>query len=947
MTSAVIILELIGICIIFVALGLLVSGDGTSEQKITAFFLCGSLIQNVGYMLEITASTLEVAEAAVKFQNLGSGFVPLCYCWFIFLYCYQKPPILLLKGIAVVNFVCIFIIFFNNSVFYSEMHWVETAQGHHYLDIEYGPLYFPVLIVLRLGVPFILSIYALLKAVLQRQDEKDTRQYLVFLFLSLLPVVALLVYILKLTNVYDLSPVTLGLVLSAVEILVWRRRNFDFRRIAAETVIDNMADGVITLDGNKRLVSYNFAAGNMFPALLDYRRGDVLAGVKQNPDDMFLEDSWRRFQWQERFYESHSKQICSKSGVCMGYVFLLLDITDTAVYIEEINKLRMQAEKANIAKSEFLANMSHEIRTPMNAIVGLSDIMMEESRDREMMVHAKDIQSAARNLLAIINDILDLSKVEAGKMELVYNDYYLKNAVGEVVGMMDMAASQKGLLMKYEYDKTLPCRYNGDDVRIRQILVNLLNNAIKFTDDGYVRITVSGTPGENENEMFLKFRIEDTGCGISDEDKEKIFDDFTQVDVRRNHNVEGTGLGLSITKHLIRLMNGSISVESVYGEGAAFTVVIPQKVVDYRTIAETPDVESVAEELACFTARGCKVLVVDDNRINQKVAKGMLAPYDLELQEAQSGKQAIEMVKKTCFDIIFMDHMMPGMDGIEAVRIIRSECGENGTRPVIIALTANAMAGAKEKFLDNGFQDFLAKPLNRKMLNDALRKWIPPDFIEDISEEAGEEPDLQWDPGTIRIEGINAEIAAGNQFGSREEYLDLLDLYCLEGKGKTGLLQQLFVDQNYEAYEVEVHGLKSASANIGAEEFSAMARAHEEAAVRGDVDFIQNEFAHLLFTYTKLMDDIQRFLDETRGIAEEEGTEELSGEELLQRVDEALRLLEGFDSKGCAEIVDGLLKMRLPKEAVLALREVREQLKLYEDDNAEMLLRDLLTILKD
>ena len=302
--------------------------------------------------------------------------------------------------------------------------------------------------------------------------------------------------------------------------------------------------------------------------------------------------------------------------------------------------------------------------------------MMEESRDREMMVHAKDIQSAARNLLAIINDILDLSKVEAGKMELVYNDYYLKNAVGEVVGMMDMAASQKGLLMKYEYDKTLPCRYNGDDVRIRQILVNLLNNAIKFTDDGYVRITVSGTPGENENEMFLKFRIEDTGCGISDEDKEKIFDDFTQVDVRRNHNVEGTGLGLSITKHLIRLMNGSISVESVYGEGAAFTVVIPQKVVDYRTIAETPDVESVAEELACFTARGCKVLVVDDNRINQKVAKGMLAPYDLELQEAQSGKQAIEMVKKTCFDIIFMDHMMPGMDGIEAVRIIRSECGK-------------------------------------------------------------------------------------------------------------------------------------------------------------------------------------------------------------------------------------------------------------------------------
>ena len=401
-------------------------------------------------------------------------------------------------------------------------------------------------------------------------------------------------------------------------------------------------------------------------------------------------------------------------------------MTDTKAYINEIKRVRQQAEKASIAKSEFLANMSHEIRTPMNAIIGLNDIIMEECRDTEIYAHAKDVQSAAKNLLAIINDILDLSKVEAGKMELVYENYYIKVIANEIVGIMDMAASQRGIILKYECDQTIPCRYNGDDGRIRQILINILNNAIKFTKKGYVRVYISGKPGADEDEELLTFCVEDTGCGIREEDLEKIFEDFRQVDSRRNRSTEGTGLGLAIVKHLVELMKGTIDLQSTYGKGTTVTITIPQKIVDRRPISEMPELPQTEQKLTdTFTAPGIRVLIVDDNVINRKVARGFLKNYAFDLTEAENGPEAIELVRNIRYDIIFMDHMMPGMDGIEAAEIIRRDCGENGTAPVMVALTANAMEGMREHFLECGFQDFISKPLDRKELNQLLLRWIP------------------------------------------------------------------------------------------------------------------------------------------------------------------------------------------------------------------------------
>ncbi len=720
-------LQIIGICGIFLALVLLLNGDGSREQKLMEYFLVGALILNMGYLLEVTAPTMEAALVAVKMQYLGTLTIPVCYCYFTFIYCFEEPPLKLLKILVVIDagLLALILTFDHHNMFHRHVEWQTTAEGHSYLYLEYGKG-FAVFMVCAILIPYLMSLYALVRARVRKGEDAVDRKYGLILFLSILPIVALYAYVMKLTQAYDYTPMVLGVVLSCVVILVWSRRVYDFGSLASGTLLNSMGDGVIALDEKKRVVNYNPAAASIFAQLNSRAIGRNAAEIPGFPKIAAGDEGKDEFFRNDRFYQSHVEQISDRFGVLKGYVVVILDMTEMRNRIEEIRQIRIQAEQANKAKSEFLANMSHEIRTPMNAIVGLSDIIMEESKGRKVYGYACDIKSASKSLLALINDILDLSKVEAGKMELVDSDYHIKTVVDEVINMMEGAASKKGILLKCEYDMSIPCRYRGDDGRIRQILINLLNNGLKFTKAGHVKLSVSGVPGEEPGTERLHMEVEDTGCGIQKEDLEKIFENFSQVDAKQNRSVEGTGLGLSISRRLVELMGGSIRVESVYGEGTTFILEIIQKIVDETSLSEMPqEIVREEEELRLFVADDYHVLVVDDNLVNRKVARGFLRPYGLVIDEAGSGQEAVDKVSQTKYDMIFMDHMMPEMDGIEAVQIIRRDCGENGTRPVVIALTANAMEGVREMFLQQGFQDFITKPLDRKTLNEALLRWIP------------------------------------------------------------------------------------------------------------------------------------------------------------------------------------------------------------------------------
>ena len=944
MVNFVILLECFGICLTIIALLLLLNGEGAKEQKLLILIMCGTMVQNIGYLLELTAPTVEAAVTAVTVENVGSTFVPLCYCWFIYIYCYIAPPKTFLRVVGAVSFFTLPSVFFNwNGLFYQDVQWLADANGFYHVSITYGPLYVFFLFS-RIIIPYTLCIYTLVKAIRERSDRQVNHQYWTILGISTLPVIMLIAYVFKLVVVFDLTPVTLAISMSLVVIVVWSRRNYDFRHLAAEKVLESLGDGVIALDDHDRLVSYNRAAANIFTRLPSHKLGENIRVVEGFREEMLNEDIPQSFSINEQHYESHSKHIIDENGKIQGCVILILDMTDIKAYINEIKRVRRQAEKASIAKSEFLANMSHEIRTPMNAIIGLNDIIMEECGDTEIYAHAKDVQSAAKNLLAIINDILDLSKVEAGKMELVYVDYYIKVLTDEIMGMMDMAASQRGLILKYECDKTIPCRYNGDDGRIKQILINILSNAVKFTNKGYVRAYITGKPGRTADEEMLIFYVEDTGCGIREEDLGKIFEDFRQVDSKRNRNAEGTGLGLAIVKYLVELMEGTIEVESTYGKGTTVTIMIPQKIVDASPVSQMPELPQEEQKISdSFTAPGVKVLIVDDNVINRKVARGFLKNYGFDLTEAASGPEAVDLVRDVRFDIIFMDHMMPGMDGIEAAEIIRRDCGENGTAPVMIALTANAMEGMREHFLACGFQDFIAKPLDRRELNNTLLRWVPEKYRQTDGIEEEVKP---LDPTAFQIDGIDMKAAMQYYSGDNEGFADLLELYCIDGKRKMELLREL-VDSDMLRYQIEVHGLKSASANIGAMKVSAMAREQENAAAQGDRELITEKFPLLLAEYETLLAHIGQFLEWRK---EEHAKKEKLPcpdiQELREQTAAALEELKHFRSQECADRVETLLLHELPKDTEEYLRQIREQLRLYEDDNAEELLGRLLEILE-
>ncbi len=483
-------------------------------------------------------------------------------------------------------------------------------------------------------------------------------------------------------------------------------------------------EGIVIFDDNKQVAETNsFAEKNMgikkgmtFRDIID---GDI------DPDDLrsVLEsDSYIRFKSRingiEGIFMTDINVARDDYGDPYGYIMTTTDITK-----EE--ELLIEAETANKAKSDFLANMSHEIRTPMNTVIGMSDIILSESNDEKIIENVGMINSAATSLLGIINDILDLSKIESGKMDLTEAPFYTASIINDVLTMISFRLKEKNVNLLSKVDPDLPEILAGDEVRLKQILINLLGNAVKFTDKGSIALNV-GFKKTGDDRAVILFRVSDTGTGIKKEDLEKIFDSFSQVDARRTRSSEGTGLGLSISKKLIEMMGGSISVESEFGRGTTFSFDVEVRVGSWKgvgDIKESVKFRNTGRFEASFSAPEAKVLLVDDNKMNLKVAKGLLGHYGIDPTCVESGKAAI-----TCFehmkpfDIIFMDHMMPVMDGEETMKIIRQK--EGGENAVIIALTANALTGAEKRYMDAGFDGFLAKPIDPPKLDELLRKYL-------------------------------------------------------------------------------------------------------------------------------------------------------------------------------------------------------------------------------
>ncbi len=709
------------------------------------------------------------------------------------------------------------------------------------------------------------------------------------------------------------------------------------------------------------------------------------------------------------------------------FVTILCMVIQYRVFVanEKQKELIQKLEYASNAKSEFLANMSHEIRTPMNAIVGMCELILRDDINDNVRENCFNIQNSGRSLLSIINDILDFSKIESGKAELIEDSFNIGSTINDVINMAVTRKGNKNVELIVRVDPNIPTGLIGDEMRIRQVMINLVTNAVKFTETGCVILKVSYS--KQEYGINLNVSVSDTGIGISDENMEKLFTTFERVDTKKNRSVEGTGLGLPISKKFINKMGGFINVSSVYGEGSEFRFVVPLKVSNEapfiyvkndavdgvlvyldvkkynhpRIMKEYADMfrefgnrfnlkctfcgskeelqSAVAEKnfSYCFTAKeeyesnllmfsefaqqcqlvvvqdrfsaielpaniksiykpfyglsfaavlnnerysfnhsekrskisrfvapDIRVLIVDDNIINLKVASGLMKSYEMKIDTVMSGKEAIEAIKQTQYDLVFMDHMMPEMDGVETTAVIRGMDGEYYKRLPIIALTANAINGVKEMFIENGFSDFLAKPIETSILERILYTWIPKERIINSSDIIIRKVEEVENMSMKHIDVENGLVYSG---GELDFYLDILKIYLAGVEEQRPLLNQYFEVEDWKNYVINVHALKSTSKSIGATELAQMALECEMAGKNGEYDFIKEHHEALMQRYAEVVEEGKAFmLEKGKSIEDEKQVVDMSYEQVEDVIVKLRNACEDFDIDEANRLIDEL-----------------------------------------
>lgn len=528
---------------------------------------------------------------------------------------------------------------------------------------------------------------------------------------------------------------------------------------------------------------------------------------------------------------------------------------------------QQEAEAANMAKSSFLANMSHEIRTPINAILGMNEMILCEEKDPAIRGYAGNIQASGNSLLSIVSDVLDISKIESGKLEIIPVDYEVNSLISDCCNMAAGRAKAKELELLVECADNVPMKLCGDETHIRQIIMNLLTNAVKYTEKGTVKLIVSGR--FTDGGFVLKVDVSDTGIGIAEENLPQLFTQFQRFDLQRNRNIEGTGLGLSIVKRLCDLMSGTITARSVLGSGSTFTVELPQKVVDSTPCGGVNLNYSAGAEHEyhhSFEAPEAKILAVDDLPVNLLVIANLLKETRIKIDTAGSGRECLDKCSQQKYDLILMDHMMPEMDGVQTFEKLHGDKSSPNFETPVIMLTANALAGMREQYMDVGFADYVSKPVRGAKLEEAIRRNLPESLIKPASPEIPAEAVSTEPSGFADICGavpeLNVNAALQYCCGSAELLNDLLHDFTENDHFSD--LKAAFEEKRWEDYRRHAHSLKSTSLMIGLTGLSERARASELALKGGCTEFAELNHDSLIEEYSALLGKIKDYLKDKR-----------------------------------------------------------------------------------
>lgn len=705
-----------------------IAGQKSSRQQQTLLMLVVALCINfMGFLLELDAATMQEALIAVKFSYLGKPYIALCQFLFVMQVCKIQIPRRVVTVLAGWHTLIVFLVFFcdRHTLYYSSIEFTGDGYFPH-LETGHGILYNINSIWMMVYV--VLMICFCLSRCRKAKKTAEKRRFGCLVLINLVGAAGYFIYLSGVTRGYDTMLLAYLIDSLLLSVLIFKGGILDTLTLAKELAVDELCEGLVVVDNEENVIYFNHKTEQIYEGITLGKAEAILDDM----DDCILEH--RNLVRGRNIYAAGSWLI-ERDNVYYGRMYVLSDITDSYHYTQQVREqagimkeLKDQAESANRAKSVFVSNMSHEIRTPMNAIVGLTEVLLRRERDAEDKQYLMNIKSSGEALLDIINDLLDFSKIEAGKFEIVKDAYDVAQMMRDIEVIGKTRIGDKNVTLVMDIDRQIPKLLYGDGLRIRQVILNIMNNAVKYTEEGTVTLSVRQEACDGEN-VQLQVSVADTGQGIRQEDLDGLFDAFTQVDIKKNQGKEGTGLGLAISRQLVELMGGQLRVESEYGKGSRFYFTLregvrsTEAIGDYTRTQAQP--EQADEDIFTFQAPDAQILLVDDNEINQEVAKALMEPFAMQIDVASNGKQAVEMVLKKQYDIVFMDHFMPVMDGQKATEIIRGMEGEAFQSLPVIALTADAVQGVREELFQAGMNDFVSKPIDVADVSRVLRQWLP------------------------------------------------------------------------------------------------------------------------------------------------------------------------------------------------------------------------------
>lgn len=930
MTFAVLwlLLHIFGVLVAFDLLVIVFRKEDTNYRGELILTIACCLVTLVAKSIYIVGGQKETMVVIGKMEYLGKCFGNFCALMFMIRWKNIKIPQWAIHLLLVVNmgfYVMIATVDYHHL--YYKDYWLAPSKANlngYTLEISPAPMYYVymafLLAEIMTTIGIIISSYCS-----QRSMPNKGKIHFLMIAAMLSPMLLLSLRILKILKGDDPTP--LGILLSCIfmSIAVVKYGLFDPVKNAKNYIIDNLKEAVIVTDADHRFLFLNSMADKIITSInkeQGYCTDDKIYTFIQGSQDFF--------DWKDRHYQVE-ETVLKDNELIQGYMMTIVDVTKIIEQNHLMKRLVLQTEDANRAKTNFVSNMSHEIRTPMNSIVGITEILLRSRHSPKEQEYLLNIQSSGRVLLTIINDVLDCSKMEAGKMQLFDEPYDTCSMFHDLRISMENRIGHSGLELIYDIDQDIPCKLKGDMGRIRQVIINLVNNAIKYTEKGSVRFSVH-VRQKNTDKVMLYYEVADTGIGIRKEDQKILFDAFQRVEMDRNRYVEGTGLGLTISQNLVNMMGGVIEVESEYGKGSKFYFTIEQTIIDPTPVSAVNyngQKDNVTEkEAEClFIAPEAHILLVDDNELNLVVAKELLKPLRMQIDTAENGLQAVKMVRGSQYDLVLMDHMMPVMDGIEAAKAIRALPEDKYQKLPIIALTANAMVDARKEFLNAGMNGFVAKPIDFARICNQLKLWLPKDLVRDVPKEeakkllADDLSDREIQPEDPQM-GFSFEEGV-KHCGSKAALMKTIRIFYRTIDSKANKIEQCLKEGLISDYVIEIHALKSSALLIGAVPLSEAAKELEDYGKQGKTEVLEEKTPDVLTLYRDLKNILRPYAEK-----EEDAKKEFSDGEWITALQQIHQCIEQFDLDGVDQIMEQLEEYQVPE----CIRESMDQLRVYVAD---------------